>query len=37
MIKKAKGRKQNEKFLNFISDFFLSKGCSVKLKLIEEY
>ena len=37
MIKKAKGRKQNEKFLNFMSDFFLSKGFSVKLKLIEEY
>ena len=37
MIKKAKGRKQNEKFCNFMSDFFLSKGCSVKLKLIEEY
>jgi len=35
MIKKAKGRKQN--FLNFMSDFFLSKGYSVKLKLIEEY
>ena len=37
MIKKTKGRKQNEKFCNFMSDFFLSKGCSVKLKLIEEY
>ena len=36
MIKKAKGSKQNEKFRNFMSDFFLSKDCSVKLKLIEE-
>ena len=36
MIKKAKGSKQNEKFHNFMSDFFLSKDCSVKLKLIEE-
>ncbi len=31
MIKKAKGSKQNEKFRNFMSDFFLSKDCSVKL------
>lgn len=36
MIRKAKGSKQNEKFRNFMSDFFLSKGCNVKLKLIEE-
>ncbi len=37
LIKKSKGRKEPEKFQNFMSDFFLSKGCSVKLKLIEEY
>ncbi len=36
MIKKAKGRKQNEKFSNFMSDFFASKECSVKLKITEE-
>jgi len=36
MIKKAKGRKQNEKFTNFMSDFFSSKECSVKLKITEE-
>jgi hypothetical protein len=36
MIKKAKGRKQNEKFTNFMSDFFASKECSVKLKITEE-
>ena len=36
MIKKAKGNKQNQKFSNFLADFFLSNGCDVKLKLIEE-
>ncbi len=35
-IKKAKGRKQNVKFSNFMTDFFVSNGCDVKLKLIEE-
>ena len=35
-IKKAKGSKQNEKFSNFMTDFFVSNGCDVKLKLIEE-
>jgi len=36
MIKKAKGRKQNEKFSNFMSDYFAAKECSVKLKITEE-
>ena len=36
MIKKTKGSKQNEKFTNFMSDFFSSKECNVKLKLTEE-
>lgn len=35
MIKKAKGHSHNEKFTNFMSDFFSSRGCSVKLKLLE--
>ena len=36
MIKKAKGSKHNEKFSNFMSDYFTSKDCTVKLKIIEE-
>jgi len=36
MIKKAKGRKQNEKFTNFMSDFFTSRECNVKLKIAKE-
>jgi len=35
MIKKAKGKKPNEKFTNFMSAFFESRGCKVRLKLIE--
>jgi len=35
MIKKTKGKKHEEKFTNFMSDYFLSKGCNVKLKLTE--
>ena len=35
-IKHAKGSKQNEKFTNFMTDFLVSSGCDVKLKLIEE-
>ena len=35
MIKKAKGRKTEEKFTNFMIDFFESRGCKIKLKLIE--
>lgn len=35
MIKKSKGGKHDEKFTNFLSDYFQSKGCKVKVKLIE--
>lgn len=35
MIKKSKGHKHEEKFTNFLSDYFQSKGCKVKVKLIE--
>jgi hypothetical protein len=35
MIKKTKGSKQEEKFTNFLSDYFNSKGCKAKVKLIE--
>ena len=34
MILKYKGKKE-EKLANFISDFFQSRGCKIKLKLIE--
>ncbi len=34
MILKYKGKKE-QKFTNFISDFFQSRGCKIKLKLIE--
>jgi len=36
MIQKYKGKKE-EKLLNFLSDFFESRGSKVKLKLIECY
>ena len=35
MIKKAKGNKHDEKLTNFMTDFFSSRGCNVKLKLLE--
>lgn len=35
MIKKSKGQKSEEKFSRFMSDFFESRGCNVKLKLVE--
>jgi len=35
MIKKAKGRKTDEKLTNFMIDFFESRGCKIKLKLVE--
>lgn len=35
MIKKTKGSKDDEKFTNFLSDYFNSKGCKVKVKLVE--
>ena len=36
MIKKAKGNKPEEKFNNFISDFFESQGCKIRVKLVDE-
>ncbi len=35
MIKKSKGSKPDEKFTNFLSDYFQSKGCKVKVKMTE--
>ena len=35
MIKKSKGRKREEKLTNFMVDFFESRGCKIKLKLVE--
>lgn len=35
MIKKAKGQKNDEKLTNFLTDFFASKGCKIRLKLVE--
>lgn len=36
MINKSKGRKNDEKFTNFMMDFFNSRGCKIKLKLVDE-
>jgi hypothetical protein len=35
MIKKSKGSKHEEKFVNFMSDYFQSRGCKVKIKLVD--
>jgi hypothetical protein len=35
MIKKSKGTKFEEKCTNFLSDYFQSKGCKIKVKLVE--
>ena len=35
MIVKAKGRNPDDKFTNFLSDYFESRGCKVRLKLID--
>ena len=35
MIKKSKGRKNYEKLTNFMIDFFESRDCKIKLKLVE--
>ena len=35
MIKKSKGRTNNEKLTNFMIDFFESRDCKLKLKLVE--
>ena len=36
MINRSKGQKKDEKFTNFMIDFFNSKGCKLKLKVIDE-
>ena len=36
MIKKCKGSKQDEKFTEFISRYFESKGCNVKVKMLKD-
>tara|TARA_B100000029_G_scaffold362783_1_gene355799 strand:- start:2653 stop:2973 length:321 start_codon:yes stop_codon:yes gene_type:complete len=36
MLKKAKGSKDEEKFGNFMSDFFESRGCKIRVKLVDE-
>ena len=35
MIKKSKGRHLEEKLTNFMIDFFESRDCKIKLKLVE--
>ena len=36
MIKKCKGNKQDEKFTEFISHYFESRGCNVKIKMVKD-
>ncbi len=36
LIKKSKGRKELEKFQNFMSNFFEARGCKIKLKITED-
>ena len=36
MIKKCKGHKPDEKFVNFLSQYFESKGCNVKVKMVND-
>jgi len=36
MIKKCKGYKPDEKFTNFLSQYFESKGCNVKVKIVND-
>jgi hypothetical protein len=35
MIKKSKGSKGDEKFTNFMSDYFQSCGCKVRIKMTD--
>jgi len=34
MIRKTKGAKPDEKFINFLGMYFESKGCNVKVKIV---
>ena len=36
VIRKTKGNKQEEKFGNFMSGFFESHGCKIRVKLVDE-
>ncbi len=36
MIKKCKGNKSDEKFTNFLSQYFESKGCNVRVKMVKD-
>ena len=36
MIKKTKGDKPDEKFINFLGMYFESKGCNVKVKIAND-
>ena len=36
MIKKSKGHKPDEKFTNFLSQYFESRGCNVKVKMVND-
>ena len=36
MIKKTKGDKPDEKFINFLGMYFESKGCNVKVKMVND-
>ena len=36
MIKKTKGDKPDEKFINFLGMYFESKGCNVKVKIARD-
>ena len=36
MIKKTKGDKPDEKFINFLGMYFESKGCNVKVKIASD-
>jgi hypothetical protein len=36
MIKKSKGQKPDEKFMNFLSQYFESRGCNVKMKMVND-
>ena len=36
MIRKTKGNKPDEKFINFLGMYFESKGCNVKVKIAKD-
>ena len=35
MLKKYNTKDQQEKFTEFITDYFISKGCNVKIKIVD--